>query len=116
MPKDSNLAVVLVTGPAVGIGQVLAHLLVKDRYQLILVDQNAEGLRRFADHLRAQYGVPVTLITQDLARVGATQVTYQAVQAQGLQVDILVNDVGFGEYGIFFDFSIKRNSLRTTGP
>ena len=53
MPKDSNLAVVLVTGPAVGIGQVLAHLLVKDRYQLILVDQNAEGLRRFADHLRA---------------------------------------------------------------
>ena len=116
MPKDSNLAVVLVTGPAVGIGQVLAHLLVKDRYQLILVDQNAEGLRCFADHLRAQHGTPINLITQDLVHVGAAQATYQAVQAQGLQVDILVNDVGFGEYGIFFDFSIKRNSLRITGP
>lgn len=34
----------------------------------------------------------------------------QAVQAEGLQVDILVNDAGFGEYGVFFDFSIERNS------
>ena len=50
--KDFNLAAVPVTGPAVGIGQELAYLLAKDRYQLISVDQNAEGLRRFADHLR----------------------------------------------------------------
>ena len=92
MFKDSNLAVVPVMGPAAGIGQELAHLLVKDRYQLISVDQNVEGLRHFANYLRAQRGVPVTLITQDLAHVGAAQATYQAVQAQVLQVDILVND------------------------
>ena len=70
MSKDSNRAVVFVTGSAAGIGQELAHLLAKHRSQLISVDQNAEGLRRFADHLRAQYGVPVTLITQALAQMG----------------------------------------------
>ena len=63
MPKDSNRAVVFVTGPAAGISQELAHSLAKHWSQLISVDHNAEGLRRFADHLRAQHGVPVTLIT-----------------------------------------------------
>lgn len=110
MSNDPNLAVALVTGAAAGIGQELAHLFAKDQYQLILVDQNAEGLRHFADQLRAQHGVPVTLITQDLAQMGAAQAVYQAVQAQGLQVDVLVNDAGFGEYGMFLDSSIERNS------
>lgn len=110
MPKDPHLAVALVTGAAAGIGQELAHLLAKDQYELILVDQDPDGLRLFADHLRSVHGASVTLITQDLAQMGAAQAVYQAVQARGLQVDILVNDAGFGEYGPFLDSSIERNS------
>ena len=47
------------------------------------MDQNAEDLRRFVGHLLAQYGVPVTLITQDMAHMGAALAVYRAVQAQG---------------------------------
>lgn len=89
MSKDFNRAVVFVTGPAAGIGQELAHLLAKHRSQLISVDQNAEGLR-------AQHGVPRSS-PRPWPRWGAAQAVYQAVQAEGLQVDILVNDAGFGE-------------------
>lgn len=110
MSKDSTLSVALVTGAASGIGQELAHLLAKDQYQLILVDQNPEGLRDFAAHLRSVHGTEVTLITQDLAQMGAAQQVFQAVQAKGLQVDILVNDAGFGEYGMFLESSLERNS------
>ncbi|HEX8505355.1 MAG TPA: SDR family oxidoreductase [Hymenobacter sp.] len=110
MPKDPNLSVALVTGAAAGIGQELAHLLAKDQYELILVDQNPGGLAEFAEHLRSVQGTTVTLITQDLAEMGAAQAVYQAVQAKGLQVDILVNDAGFGEYGMFLESSIERNS------
>ena len=73
MPKDPNLAVALVTGAAAGIGQELAHLLVQDQYELILVDQNPDGLRSFAKHLRTAHGVAVTLITQNLSQMGAAQ-------------------------------------------
>ncbi|WP_310393070.1 SDR family oxidoreductase [Hymenobacter sp.] len=100
----------LVTGAAAGIGQELAHLLAKDQYQLILVDQNPDGLAHFADHLRTAHGVTVALITQDLAQMGAARAVYNAVQGQNLQVDILVNDAGFGEYGMFLESSIARNS------
>ncbi|HEX8330419.1 MAG TPA: SDR family oxidoreductase [Hymenobacter sp.] len=110
MPKDPNLSVALVTGAAAGLGQELAHLLAKDQYELILVDQNPGGLAEFAEYLRSAHGTTVTLITQDLAEMGAAQAVYQAVQAQGRQVDILVNDAGFGEYGMFLESSIERNS------
>ena len=110
MPEDPNFTVALVTDAAAGIGQELAHLLAQDQYELILVDQNPDGLRSFAEHLRTEYGVAVTLITRDLSQMGAAQAVYQAVRAQGKQVDILANDAGFGEHGLFLEPGIDRNS------
>lgn len=110
MAKDPNLHTALVTGAASGIGQELAHLLAKDQYQLILVDQNPGGLTQFAEHLRSVHHIEPTLITQDLSRMGAAQKVYDAVQQRGLSVDILVNDAGFGEFGPFLEANIDRNS------
>ncbi|HEX8427042.1 SDR family oxidoreductase [Hymenobacter sp.] len=109
MANDLNLSVALVTGAASGIGQELAHLLAKDQYQLILVDQNPGGLQSFAQHLEQVHGITPTLITQDLGRPGAGRLVYDAVQRQGLQVDILVNDAGFGLAGKFLEANIDRH-------
>ena len=110
MAKDQNLRTALVTGAAAGIGQEIAHLLAKDQYELILVDQNPGGLRDFATHLRDVHDIEPTLITQDLSQMGAAQKVYEAVQQLGLRVDILVNDAGFGEYGPFLEADIQRNA------
>lgn len=110
MTKDPNLHTALVTGAAAGIGQELAHLLAKDQYQLILVDQNPGGLTEFAEHLRSVHNIEPTLITQDLGQMGAAQKVYDAVQQRGLRVDILINDAGFGEFGPFLEADIRRNS------
>ncbi|MBC6991435.1 MULTISPECIES: SDR family NAD(P)-dependent oxidoreductase [Hymenobacter] len=109
MAKDPNLSVALVTGAASGIGQELAHLLAKDQYQLILVDQNPGGLQGFADHLQSVHHIQPTLITQDLSQPGAAQRVYDEVKNKGLQVDILVNDAGFGLAGPFLDADINRH-------
>lgn len=109
MARDSNLSVALVTGAASGIGQELAHLLAKDQYQLILVDQNPGGLQGFADHLQSVHHITPTLITQDLSEAGAAQKVYDEVQSKGLQVDILINDAGFGVAGPFLDADLNRN-------
>jgi len=109
MAKDLNLSVALVTGAASGIGQELAHLLAKDQYQLILVDQNPNGLRQFADHLQQVHGITPTLITQDLGVPGAGRRLYEDVHLRGLQVDILINDAGFGLAGKFLEADIDRH-------
>ena len=109
MPKDPNLSVALVTGAASGIGQELAHLLAKDQYQLILVDQNPSGLRQFADHLQQVHGITPTLITQDLGVPGAGRRLYEDVKLRGQQVDILINDAGFGLAGKFLEAYIDRH-------
>ncbi|GAA4002112.1 SDR family oxidoreductase [Hymenobacter fastidiosus] len=109
MSQDPNLSVALITGAASGIGQELAHLFAKDHYQLILVDQDADGLRKFADHLRTVHHLDATLITQDLSQPDGARHVYEAVKAKGMQVDILVNDAGFGEYGPFLDSDVARN-------
>lgn len=109
MPKDPNLSVALVTGAASGIGQELAHLLAKDQYQLILVDQNPGGLQTFADHLQQVHGITPTLITQDLGVLGAGRRVYEEVQRQGQQVDILINDAGFGLAGKFLEADFDRH-------
>lgn len=108
MAKDPNFSVALITGAASGIGQELAHLFAKDQYQLILVDQNPGGLQGFAEHLQSKHNITPTLITQDLSAPGAAQRVYDEVQGKGLQVDILVNDAGFGLAGPFLDADLNR--------
>ncbi|MBW3127943.1 SDR family NAD(P)-dependent oxidoreductase [Hymenobacter profundi] len=109
MAKDPNYSVALVTGAASGIGQELAHLFAKDQYQLVLVDQNPGGLQGFAEHLQSKHNIIPTLITQDLSAPGAAQRVYDEVQSKGLQVDILVNDAGFGLAGPFLDADLNRS-------
>jgi short-subunit dehydrogenase len=109
MSADSNLSVALITGAASGIGQELAHLFAKDKYQLVLVDQDTMGLNTFAEHLRTVHQIEPTLITQDLSHDGAAQRVYDEVKAKGLAVDILVNDAGFGEYGPYLESDVARN-------
>ncbi|SMC00664.1 short-chain dehydrogenase/reductase SDR, partial [Hymenobacter roseosalivarius DSM 11622] len=109
MAHQSNSAVALITGAASGIGQELAHLFAKDQYQLILVDQDLDGLQQFAGHLRSVHHLEPTLLTQDLSQPQAAQRVYDAVKQHNLQVDVLVNDAGFGEYGPFLEADAARN-------
>jgi len=99
MESQSNAKTALITGAASGIGQELARLFAKDGYQLILVDKNQEGLDTLASHFQNQYGTLTTLIAKDLADPNAPQEIYD--QTKGQSIDVLVNDAGFGIYGLF---------------
>ncbi len=74
-----------------------------------MVDQDTAGLSKFAEHLRSVHNLEPTLITQDLSHDGAAQRVYDQVTAQGIAVDILVNDAGFGEYGPYLESDVARN-------
>lgn len=99
--ETQNGKTALVTGATSGIGRELANLFAKDGYNLILVARSDESLQQLAQSYEHQFGIKTTLIAKDLASDDAGQQVYDEVKQQGLQVDVLVNNAGMGEYGLF---------------
>ena len=89
----------LVTGASSGLGEQFARQLAARGSGLVLVARSADRLAALADELRARHGVTVTTVPADLSR--ADEVSRVAAHAAATQVDVLVNNAGFGTYGTF---------------
>jgi short-subunit dehydrogenase len=101
METQNNGKTALITGASSGIGSELTRLFAKDGYNLVLVDKNEEGMQQLASSFYNQYGTQTTLIQKDLANATAPDEIYAETTGKGLVIDVLVNDAGFGEYGLF---------------
>jgi short-subunit dehydrogenase len=92
---------VLVTGASMGIGAVFARELSRRGAKLILVARSAAKLHALASELGNAH-----VITADLAKPGAAAVVLEAVTTARLEVDVLVNNAGFGQHGSFGDLPL----------
>jgi short-subunit dehydrogenase len=97
---------VLITGATGGIGYALAELFARDGYTLVLTGRNEETLQSIKKLWEAKYGVVITYLAQDLAIPPAPEDIYRAVQTQKIDVDILINNAGFGLLGKFSSLSL----------
>jgi|HubBroStandDraft_2_1064218.scaffolds.fasta_scaffold140617_2 short-subunit dehydrogenase len=95
MPSPRKLA--LVTGASGGLGAEFAGLLAAGGCDLALVARSEEKLAAVADSIRAQYGVAVVTVLQDLSAGGAAE----AVFARVPHCDLLINNAGFATNGRF---------------
>jgi short-subunit dehydrogenase len=89
----------LLTGASSGIGYELAKVFAQDGINLVLVARREALLHQVKAELEQQYGVHVTTITADLAEPGQAAAVYAQCQAQGVVLDYLVNNAGYGTYG-----------------
>ncbi|MBO0939617.1 SDR family oxidoreductase [Fibrella sp. HMF5335] len=99
METQQNGKTALITGASSGIGRELTRLFAKDGYNLVLVGRDEEGLNQIAGMFYNQYGTETTVISKDLSDPKAPDEIY--AETSGKQIDVLVNDAGFGEYGMF---------------
>jgi short-subunit dehydrogenase len=93
--------VALITGASSGIGLELARLCARDGHDLVLVARRHDRLQALADELTDRYEVQVTVIAADLADPSAPAEIVRRVAADGLEVEFLVNNVGYGLAGEF---------------
>jgi hypothetical protein len=105
---ENNSRYVLITGGTQGIGYELAKLFAEDGYNLILVARTQSDLEQRAAELSQQYGVQVVPMAKDLFEPNAPFELYDEVRNKGLMVDVLVNDAGQGQFGLFVESDIRR--------
>jgi short-subunit dehydrogenase len=98
----------LVTGASSGLGVDFAAILAERGCNLILVARREDRLQKLAEELRGRHGVQVHVIALDLAPLGAAQQLYDRVRGLGLEVDVLINNAGFGAHGPFIDVPWER--------
>jgi len=93
----------LVTGASSGIGKAFAELLAAKGYGLVLTARRRDRLDQLAAHLKATHGVATHVIVDDLAEPEAAARIAEAVRAQGLRIDLLVNNAGYGVPGSYLN-------------
>lgn len=92
----------LITGASSGIGADMARILVEDGYEVILVARRKSRL----DKLSKELGDKVKIIVKDISSTYNVMELYKEVKNEN--IDILINNAGFGMCGFFTDTSLDR--------
>ena len=89
----------LVTGASSGIGEQFALQLGRRGHNLILSARSVDKMQALATRLRTENpGIAVEVIAADLAEPGGAAALTGEVAARGIDVDILINNAGFGSH------------------
>ncbi|WP_353476783.1 SDR family oxidoreductase (plasmid) [Salipiger sp. H15] len=91
----------LVTGATGGLGANLAENLAARGCNLVLSARRRDALQRLAQQLRERHGVEVLVEPCDLSAPEAASDLHNRLILQGISIDVLVNNAGFGIHGDF---------------
>jgi short-subunit dehydrogenase len=101
LPEPASSSTALVTGASSGIGAAIARELASRGHGVTLVARRNERLRELASELSGEHGVRAETIGADLTEAAARDRLARDIEGLGLDVDVLVNNAGFGAYGEF---------------
>ena len=100
----------LVTGASSGIGECFARALAARKQNLILVARSKDKLIALAAELRAAHGIAAEPVDFDLSVPGASASIAALLHERELQVELLINNAGFGARGNFHELPLDRQS------
>ena len=91
--------VTLITGASAGIGAELARVFASNGHRVVLVARRADRLAQLAGEIVAAGGAAPIVIPCDLGQPDAGDKIAAALAAQGVEVDYVVNNAGYGLFG-----------------
>ena len=95
---------VLITGASSGIGREFAKIMAKKGNDLVLIARNRTELEKLAKELKENNSINVEVIDADLSIAENCIEIHKKVQ----NVDILINNAGFGDCGNFTNTSLNK--------
>jgi len=104
----------LVTGASRGIGTHFARALAARSWNLVLAARSKDRLDQLARELSESSGVQVVTLETDLTASEAPSELFRRITERKLELDLLVNNAGFGERGRFASLPLESqsNSIR----
>ena len=94
---------ILVTGASSGIGIAFCRKLASFGAELVITARRKDRLDSLSRELQAQFGCRVTVITADLSDPEGPESLFMEIENEGLYIDVLINNAGFGYNGAFVD-------------
>lgn len=104
MKKDHAL----ITGASSGIGLAMAQQLADQGYPLILVARRVDRLEKLAQEIRARTKVDVHVVPMDLSDPDSATRLREKTSREGLHVEILINNAGYGMQGKFIEMDARK--------
>jgi short-subunit dehydrogenase len=102
---------VLVTGASKGLGSAYSAELARRGAHLVLVARSHEALEALAVGLRDAHGVRVDVIAADLGDAEGPAHVVAELDERGIEVDLLLNNAGYGSVGPFLDRPLEQHLL-----
>jgi short-subunit dehydrogenase len=98
----------LITGATAGIGYEFAELLAGKGYALALVARDQARLAERAKSLATRHNIQVKTLAKDLSDPASAPDIFQELRCQNFPVSVLINNAGFGVYGLFAETDLAR--------
>ena len=92
----------LITGASIGIGYELAKIFAKNKISTILVSRNEKTLQEVVKELSG-FGIEARYYAKDLSKIENAFFIYDELKRNGITIDYLVNNAGFGIDGEYTD-------------
>lgn len=104
--RSANTA--LITGASGGIGYELARIAASKNLNLVLVARSKDKLDEFRKELKEHYPVKVWVFAHDLSNPDTLPELVDEIDGLGLEINILINNAGIGDYGRYLETSPGR--------
>jgi len=105
MMPPSSRRTVLITGASAGIGLEFARVFAANGFDVALTARRAERLRDVANELIARHHVTARVVADDLEDPAAPARIVERLAADGVTIDALVNNAGYGLPGKYAETS-----------
>lgn len=108
MSQERKVSYVLITGTTSGLGREFARIFAQNGYNIVAVARNEVLLQQQKQELERQFGVEMVYIVKDLSAENSAQEVYDEIKHKGIDIDILINNAGFGSFGRYVDVDWQR--------
>jgi short-subunit dehydrogenase len=108
LPPPQPASTALVTGASSGIGEQIARGLARRGHGVTLVARREDRLTALAEELAGAHDVRAEVIGADLGDSGSRDALAAKLDELGLDVEVLVNNAGYGGFGAFAEQERER--------